>query len=74
MSELLGGYTLLMIAAEEGSLEEVNQLLPSSVVNQRNKSGCTALTLAVKNKHPEVAKILLKNKADPNVRNNVGFT
>ncbi|CAG9323096.1 unnamed protein product [Blepharisma stoltei] len=69
-----GGYTPLMIAAEEGNLERVKQFLPKSQINQKNESGYTALALAAKSGHLAVAKELIKNGADVNARNNSGQT
>ena len=66
-----GGYTPLMIAAEEGNLSRLKQYLLKSQINQKNDSGYSALALAVKSGQPEIVKELLKQKADVNSKNNV---
>jgi ankyrin repeat protein len=66
-----GGYTPLMMAAEEGNLSRVRQFLPKSNVNQKNDSGYSALALAVKSGKIEVVQELIKHNSDVNSRNNV---
>lgn len=69
---LLGGYTLLMVACEDGDLERVKSLLPSPTLNDKNQSGYSALALCVKSGAVEIAKTLIDEGADVNSVNNVG--
>ena len=58
-----------MIAAENGDLNRVRELLEKSVdVNARSEVGHTALMVAAHAGHLEVVKALLNAKADPNIR------
>ena len=66
-----GGYTPLMMAAEEGNLSRVRQYISKSQLNQKNDSGYTALALAVKSGKFDVVQELLKQGSDLNSRNNV---
>ena len=66
-----GGYTPLMIAAEEGNLSRLKQYILKSEINQKNESGYSALALAVKSGKVEVTKELLKQGSNPNSKNNV---
>lgn len=68
-----GGYTPLMMAAEEGNLSRVKQYIPKSQINQKNDSGYTALALSVKSGKFEVVQELLRQGSDINSRNNASF-
>lgn len=69
-------HTKLLIAAEEGNLDEVKYYLTSmSDITELNSDKCkdngySALALAVKNGHREVAKVLMWADADVNATNN----
>jgi len=71
---ITGGYTPLMVAAEQGDIGRIKQYLPKSNVNQANESGYTALALAVKSGQTQAVRELLDQGADPNTRNNVRLT
>jgi len=71
---ITGGYTPLMVAAEQGDISRIKQYLPKSNVNQANESGYTALALAVKSGQTQAVRELLDQGADPNTRNNVRLT
>lgn len=65
----LAGCNQLMIAAENGELNRVRELLEKGAdVNARAQSGHTALILAANAGHLEVVNALLKAGADANVR------
>jgi ankyrin repeat protein len=75
-SPLSGGYSYLMIAAEEGDLGKVRAILPSQQLNAKNQvsptqAGYTALALAVKNRQLHVAEELIAKGGDVNSTNNV---
>jgi hypothetical protein len=59
----------LLDAARKGDLKRVQKLLDSGVdVNQRDKTGFTALHWAAMTNKQEVAKFLIQKKADINAR------
>jgi len=61
--------TTLTIAAERGDTAQVKQLIAAGAdVNEKDKSGYTALMWAARNGHTEVASLLLQARADMNVR------
>ena len=66
-----GGYTPLMMAAEEGNLSRLKQFIAKSNLNQKNESGYSALALAVKSGKAEIVSELLKHGCDVNSKNNV---
>lgn len=71
-------YTLLMMAAEAGSLDTVQNAIQTDSVHAKNtvtimQNGNTALALAVKHSHLAVTEYLLEHSADVNTRNNVRF-
>ena len=62
------------VAARDGNLERVLELLPDVDVNQRSVHGWTALMLASWKGHREIVRKLLDAKADVNIENNHEFT
>ena len=59
----------LLDAARKGNLKRVQKLLDSGAdVNQRDKTGFTALHWAAMTNKQEVAKLLIEKKADINAR------
>ena len=59
--------TALMLAAEDGNIDQVRALLRSGAkVNEAKGSGHTALMLAAGRDHLEIVQTLLKAGADPN--------
>ena len=73
LNYVTGGYTPLMMAAEEGNLSRVKQFIPKSQLNQKNDSGYSALALAVKSGHLDIVQELIRQGSDFNSRNNVLF-
>lgn len=63
------GFTALMWAAVKGHLAVVQSLIErfNAQVNLQNTNGETALFLAVREEHDDIAKFLLQNGADPNM-------
>ncbi|HJD56543.1 MAG TPA: ankyrin repeat domain-containing protein [Rickettsia endosymbiont of Sericostoma sp. HW-2014] len=68
-----GGYALFK-AVEKGDIDLTNHLLTKANVNIQNKLGNTPLHLAIKNNHPDMAKILLEWGAKSDIANNNGKT
>jgi ankyrin repeat protein len=64
-----------MLRVEEGNLTEILNLLnnPVTKVNAQNKSGQTALSLAVRNGNFAVCCSLLAHGSNVNSRNKVNF-
>ena len=64
-----------MLKSEEGDLKAVAKILQNDKdqMQQRNKNGYTALTLAVKNKNMDVVHYLLKNNASTEIGNKVFY-
>ncbi|HEV7903914.1 MAG TPA: ankyrin repeat domain-containing protein [Pyrinomonadaceae bacterium] len=61
--------TQLTVAAERGDASQVRKLIASGVdLNERDKSGYTALVWAARNGSTEVAKTLIEAHADMNAR------
>jgi ankyrin repeat protein len=61
--------TTLTVAAERGDAAQVRKLIASGVdLNERDKSGYTALVWAARNGSTEVAKALIDARADMNAR------
>jgi ankyrin repeat protein len=69
-----GGWTPLMHAARQGSVDAARALAESSGVdlNLRDPDGTTALVVAIINAHYDLASMLLDKGADPNVADSVG--
>ena len=66
-----GRLTDLMIAAEQGDIEKVQNLLANGAnVNVRNKVGWTALMFAARNGHTDITRALLAKGADINAKTN----
>jgi ankyrin repeat protein len=71
-----GGWTALMYAARQNSMEAVNALADVHAdLNARTKQeGTTALQIAIINIHYDLANLLLERGADPNVVDASGMT
>src|SRR5579863_3365829 len=70
-----GGWTALMYAAREGSLEAAKMLADSGAdLNVTDPDGTSALEYAVINGHYDVGKMLLDKGADPNLADRAGMT
>jgi len=66
-----GGDLPLHLASSRGYRSIVNSLLDNQVdIDQRDALGNTALMLAVKNRHADVAELLLERGAIPGLTNN----
>ncbi|GMR59301.1 hypothetical protein PMAYCL1PPCAC_29496, partial [Pristionchus mayeri] len=67
------GMTLLHMAASAGSaemIERVLELVPTSMVNQKERSGCTPLFYSVAHGYYEPSRLLLAKNANPNHQDN----
>ena len=73
--ELHAGKTALSVASMEGNLEMVKFILDNEKVqiNHQDKMGQSPLFLAVLGENNDVAKLLMKKGADPNLYNNEGI-
>ena len=70
-----GGWTALMYAAREGSLEAGKMLADSGAgLNVTDPDGTSALEYAIINGHYDLAKMLLDKGADPNLADRAGMT
>jgi ankyrin repeat protein len=68
-------YTFLHVAAENGAIMAVEELLKrGAAVNVKNRHGDTALHLAATEGHSEVVEMLLKQGADGNLLNDIPDT
>jgi len=65
---------LLLKAAKEGNLNDVENLIQSANVNYKNESGNTALILASYFGHTNIVKKLVQNGANLNAFDNNGVT
>ncbi|MVW70905.1 ankyrin repeat domain-containing protein [Bordetella sp. 15P40C-2] len=69
------GNTPLLIAAAEGSLDVVKELIRQGAdVNAKNNSGRTALSYASERKYVDLVTVLLANGARTDERDNEGLT
>ena len=69
------GCTLIHLAAESGNALVLEYLLSKGgQLDSKSNDGQTALHLAAKGRHEECVKILIKNMADPLVRDAKGKT
>ena len=63
-----GGFTALMFAARQGSLDAAQALADAGAdLNVQDPDGTPALTMAIVNGHHDVARLLLERGANPNV-------
>lgn len=70
-----GGWTPLMYAARQGSLDATRMLADMNAdLNATDPDGTTALMLAIINAHFDLAHVLLEEGADPNVADINGTT
>ncbi len=73
--ELDMGWTLLMKAAYDGSASQVKTRMGlGDKINDRDKTGGSALHLAVLQNHPPLVFLLLELGADPLLKNHDGKT
>jgi ankyrin repeat protein len=69
-----GGWTALMYAARQGSLDAVRVLAEEHAgLNVTDPDGATALVIAIINGHFDLADMLLEKGADPNVADETGM-
>ena len=69
------GWTPLHYAASAGQLSVVQWLLEQSAyIDAASENGTTPLMLAARQKHTTVAQALVKEGADPSLRNQAGLT
>jgi uncharacterized protein len=70
-----GGWTPLMYAARQNSLEAAQALADGHAdLNATDPDGTTALMIAIINAHFDLANMLLEKGADPNVADETGMT
>jgi ankyrin repeat protein len=70
-----GGFTALMYASREGSIDAARALAEGGAdLNLGDTDGVTATILAVINAHYDLAAMLLKKGADPNAADVTGMT
>ncbi|CAG9328830.1 unnamed protein product [Blepharisma stoltei] len=62
----------LITAAEQGNIEKIRALMDKNIINYKNQSGYTALALAVRSGHLEIANELISHGADINSTNQAG--
>jgi ankyrin repeat protein len=69
-----GGWTPLMYAARQGSLETARTLVDAKAdLNLTDPDGSTALLLAIINSHYDTAAVLTEKGADPNIADASGM-
>ena len=70
-----GGWTILMLAAQNGHTSTVEVLVDAGAdVNDVNDDGWTALMLAAQNGHVQTVSTLLARGADPSLQAMTGST
>jgi uncharacterized protein len=70
-----GGWTSLMYAARQGSVEAAGALADVGADKDlADPEGSTALILAIINAHFDLAEVLLQKGADPNIADSTGMT
>jgi ankyrin repeat protein len=70
-----GGFTAVMFAARQGSLEAAQALAEARAdLNVQDPDGTPALTVAIVNGHHDVARLLLERGANPNIADAAGMT
>jgi uncharacterized protein len=70
-----GGWTALMYAARQGSIEAASKLADAGAdLNLKDPAGSTALILAIINQQYDLAKMLLDKGADPNAADTTGMS
>ena len=70
-----GGFTAVMFAARQGSLDAAKALADAGVdLNLQDPDGTPALTIAIVNGHHDVARLLIERGANPNVADTAGMT
>ena len=70
-----GGWTPLMYAARQGSIDAARALADVGAdLNAADPEGSTALILAIINAHFDLAEALLEKHADPNIADSTGMT
>jgi hypothetical protein len=75
-SDQVAGINSLMTAVANNDIDGVRffSKAGSSIINQKNIGGATALHIAAREKNLEIAKILVENGADINATDNEGWT
>ncbi len=75
-NDQVAGITSLMTAVASNDIEGVKFFTKagSSIINQRNFGGATALHIAARENNLEIANLLIENGADVNVSDNEGWT
>lgn len=69
-----GGFTALMFAAREGSLEAASALIEAGAnLDVTDPENTTALVIAIINAHYDVAALLIDKGANPNLGDNAGM-
>jgi ankyrin repeat protein len=69
-----GGWTALLYAARQGSLEAARVLAERGAnLNFTDPDGGTALVIAIINAHYDLANMLLEKGADPNIADETGM-
>lgn len=66
--------TLVKEAADGGSLEPIETLLQSALAEDVNVVADECLWVAIQEKHVDLARLLLKGRACPNIRDMTGIT